>query len=315
MDRNLALEFVRVTEAAAIASAEWIGLGEAKKADGAAVDAMRARFNQIDFKGTIVIGEGQKDEAPELYVGEEVGTGNGPVMDIAVDPLECTNSVAQGRYNAMTVIVTGEAGSLFSAPDTYMDKIAVGKEASQVIDLDASVKDNVKKTAQALGKDIRELTVMVLERPRHEKLIQEIRDAGARVRLVTDGDVATAVAACLPNNDIDMIMGIGGSTESVLAATPVKIMGGEFLGRFAPQNEKHKKIITEAGLDTKKIYRACDLAKGEHLTFTATGVIDGPMVRGVVVRDDYIITHSIVLRGKSGTMRYIETHHDAFSNS
>lgn len=312
MDRNLALEFIRVTEAASIAAAQWIGLGDGKAADGAAVDQMRTRFNQIDFSGRIVIGEGKKDDAPELYVGEQVGRGTGPRMDLAVDPLECTDSVAFGRYNAISVIVAGSEGSLFSAPDTYMDKIAVGKAARGVIDLDAPVKDNIAKTARALGKDIRELTIMVLDRPRHEKLLQDIRDAGARVRLVTDGDVASAIAACVPDNDVDMILGVGGSAEAVLAAAPVKIMGGEFLARFAPINEKHAKIVAEAGFDAKKIYHAEDLAKGEQLTFTATGVIDGPLLKGVVYAPHAVVTHSVVLRGLSGTARYIETHHDAY---
>lgn len=312
MDRNLALEFVRVTEAAAIAAAEWIGYGEAKKADGAAVDAMRIRFNQIDFQGTVVIGEGAKDEAPELYVGEKIGLGAGPEMDIAVDPLECTESVAHGRYNAMSVIVVGAARSLFHAPDTYMEKIAVGRAAAGVIDLDATPTDNVRKTARALGKDVREMTVMVLDRPRHDPLVAELRKAGARVRMVTDGDVATAVAACIPDNDIDMIMGIGGSTEAVLAAAPVKIMGGQLLARFAPQNDKHAQIVKAAGYTTSTVYTAEDLAHGHQLTFTATGIIDGPLLRGVVVRPHCIETHSIVLRGTSGTCRYITTQHDAY---
>ncbi len=312
MDRNLALEFVRVTEAAAIAAAEWIGLGDGKAADKAAVDHMRSRFNHIDFSAIVRIGEGKKDEAAELYVGEELGTGKGPRMELAIDPLECTDSVAFGRYNAMSVIVAGSEGSLFSGPDTYMDKIGVGPEAAGVIDLDASVKDNVHKTAKALGKDVRELTVMILDRPRHEQLIAKVRNAGARVRLVTDGDVASAIAACMPDNEVDMILGVGGSAEAVLAAAPVKIMGGGFLARFAPVNEKHAALVSEAGLDTKKIYTAEDLAKGEQLTFTATGVIDGPFLRGVIYQHNALVTHSVVLRGSSGTLRYIETHHDVY---
>ena len=241
MDRNLALEFVRVTEAAAIASAKWIGKGEGKKADKAAVDAMRTRFNQINFSGTIVIGEGSKDEAPELYTGEHVGTGTGHEMDIAVDPLECTDSVAYGRYNALTVITTGPKGTLLSAPDTYMEKIAVGREAKGVIDLDAPVKENISKVARALGKDVSEVTVSLLDRPRHESLIQEIRDAGARVRLITDGDVAVAVSTCLPESPIDMLLGTGGSTEGVLAAVALRILDGEILTRFKPRNDEDKK--------------------------------------------------------------------------
>ncbi len=231
MDRNLALEFVRVTEAAAIASAQWIGRGDKNRADGAAVDAMRSRFNQIDFCARVVIGEGEKDEAPQLYTGEVVGKGRikgRPQFDLAIDPLECTESVAYGRYNAMCVIATGPVGSLLHAPDTYMEKIAVGKEAAKAIDLDASVSINIKKVAKALKKPVKDVTVVVLDRERHQKLIGEIRSVGARVRLITDGDVAAAVATCMSDNPIDMLMGVGGSTEAVLAAVPVKMMRRAF---------------------------------------------------------------------------------------
>jgi fructose-1,6-bisphosphatase II len=309
MDKNLALEFVRVTEAAAIASAKWIGKGDKNAADKAAVDAMRTRFNQIDFKGTIVIGEGSKDEAPELYTGEQVGKGSGPEMDIAVDPLECTDSVAYGRYNALAVITTGPKGSLMSAPDTYMDKIAVGPEAKSVIDLDASVKENITNVAKALGKDISEVTVSLLDRPRHEPLIKEIRDTGARLRLITDGDVAVAVSTCMPQSPIDMLLGSGGSTEGVLAAVAMRIMGGEILVRFKPRNHEDKKKLGELGISDKQIFTAEDMAKGEILTFTATGVIDGPLLPGVIFAPKTIITKSIVMRKSSGTIRFIETHH------
>jgi len=309
MDRNLALEFVRVTEAAAIAAAKWIGKGDKIAADKAAVDAMRIRFNQIDFSGTIVIGEGSKDEAPELYTGEKVGKGNGPQMDIAVDPLECTDSVAYGRYNATTIITTGPRGTLMSAPDTYMDKIAVGKEAKNVIDLDAPVKDNIAKVAKALGKDIEEVTVSMLDRPRHENLIKEVRETGARVRLVTDGDVAIAVATCLNESPIDMLLGTGGSTESVLAAVAVKILGGEILCKFKPRNDEDKKKLAELQISESKIFNSEDMAHGDMLTFTATGVIDGPMLPGVLFTPHTIITKSVVMRKTSGTIRYIETHH------
>ncbi|MDD4531124.1 MAG: class II fructose-bisphosphatase [Candidatus Pacebacteria bacterium] len=315
MDRNLALEFVRVTEAAAIASARWVGKGDKNAADKAAVDEMRARFNQIDFKGRVVIGEGEKDEAPKLYTGEIVGKGKLPVMDLAIDPLECTDSVAWGRYNAMAVIAAGEKGSLLHAPDTYMEKIAVGPEAAKVIDLDASVKTNLQKIAKALQKKVGDLVVVVLDRPRHEKLIKEIRSAGARVRLITDGDVAAAVATCLPKSGIDVLMGVGGSTEGVLAAVPLKIFGGEILCRFSPRSEKDlediKNHLKKAGIsNVKKIFSAADLAKGKHLTFTATGVIDGPLLEGVDFGEDKIITHSIVVRGVSGTVRYMTTYHN-----
>lgn len=311
MDRNVALEFVRVTEAAAIAASQWIGRGDKHAADGAAVKQMRNRFNQIPFRGTIVIGEGKKDKAPELYNGEKVGSGDeGTEMDIAVDPLECTDSVAHGRYNALAVVVAGSPGSLLRAPDTYVQKIVVGKAASGVIDLDAPVLDNIKKSAHAIGKDVREMTVMVLDRERHAKLIADIISAGARVRLITDGDVAGAIATCFPESGIDMLIGTGGSTEGVLAAVPVKTLGGQILSRFTPRNKDEEKEAFAMGIeDLSKIYTAEDLAKGKDLTFTATGVIDGPLLPGIIVKKDYIISHSMVLRTKSGTIRYMNTHH------
>lgn len=313
MDRNLALEFVRVTEAAAIASAEWVGRGEKNKADGAAVSEMRKRFNQVDFKGTVVIGEGEKDEAPMLFTGEKVGTGKGPEMDLAIDPLECTDSVANGRYNAMAVIAAGRKDSLLHAPDTYMEKIAVGSLAKKAIDLDAPVKDNLKKIAKAIGKSIADLTVMVLDRERHEKLIEEIRKSGARVRLITDGDVSSAIATCFPESGVDVAMGIGGSTEGVLAAVAIKVLGGEILCRFKPRKESDIPKIKNAGIkNINKIFTSEDLAKGNELSFTATGVIEGPLLRGVVFEENKIITHSVVTRGISGTIRYITTHHHLY---
>jgi fructose-1,6-bisphosphatase II len=310
MDRNLALEFVRVTEAAAIEAAKWIGRGDKNKADGAAVDAMRSRFNQIDFSGTVVIGEGEKDRAPKLYTGEKVGTKKGPAMDLAIDPLECTSSVAYGRYNAMTVIASGPKGSLLHAPDTYMKKICVGPLAKKVIDIEASVKTNIEKTAKALNKKVEDITVVILDRERHSDLIKEVRDADARVRLITDGDVAAGIATCFPENAIDMLMGVGGSTEAVLTAVPVKILGGEILCQFKPKKEADIPKIKAAGVkDIDQIFNAEDLAKGKELTFTATGVIDGPLLSGVIFGKNKAITHSIVIRGLSGTVRYITTHH------
>ncbi len=313
MDRNLALEFVRVTEAAAIASSNWIGRGEKKKADGAAVEAMRSRFNQVDFKGTVVIGEGEKDEAPMLYNGEVVGTRLGPEMDLAIDPLECTDSVAFGRYNAISVIAAGKKGSLLKAPDTYMEKIAVGPKAKSVIDLNLSVKENLKRIAKALDKKITELTVMVLDRERHQKIIEEIRQTGSRVRLITDGDVSAAIATCFPESGVDVYMGVGGSTEGVLAAVAMKVMSGEILCRFKPKNPNDEEKIKKMGIkNLNKIYASEDLAKGKELSFTATGVIDGPLLKGVVYQNDKIITHSVVIRGISGTIRYITTYHHQF---
>lgn len=310
MDRNLALEFVRVTEAAAISAAQWIGRGDKHAADGAAVDAMRSRLNQIDFSGTVVIGEGKKDKAPMLFTGEKVGKSKIPQMDLAVDPLECTDSVAHGRYNALAVIAAGAPNSLLHAPDTYMEKLAVGPQAKKVIDIDAPVKDTIKKVAKALGKDVREITVLVLDRDRHNELIKEIRKAGARVRLITDGDVAGAIAPSLPDADIDILMGIGASAEAVLAATAIKVLGGEILARFKPLKNKHLEEIQQAGIkNIHRIYTSEDLAKGKQLTFTATGVIEGPLLQGVEFKKDTIITHSLVIRGLSGTLRYITTHH------
>ena len=309
MDRNLALEFVRVTEAAAIASAHWIGRGEAKKADAAAVDEMRDRFNQIDFRGCVKIGEGKKDEAAELYTGEIVGKGTSPEMDLAVDPLECTDSVAHGRYNALSVIAAGAKGSLLSAPDTYMEKIAAGPRAAKVIELDAPVAINIKKAAKALGKKVSDMTVLTLDRDRHKYIIDETRKVGARVRLITDGDVAGAIATCMDDSGIDLLIAVGGSAEAVIAAAAIKILGGEVLCRFKAKDEHHAALIKESGLNTKKVYAAKDLAKGEALTFTATGVIDGPLLQGVRFTERGIITHSMVIRGASGTVRYITTQH------
>jgi len=310
MDRNLALEFVRVTEAAAIASAQWVGRGEKKKADGSAVKAMRERFNQVDFRGTVVIGEGEKDEAPMLFNGEKVGTGKGPEMDLAIDPLECTDSVANGRYNAIAVIAAGAKGSLLHAPDTYMEKIAVGNHARKAIDLNLSTKENLKRIAKALNKKVSDLTVMVLDRERHMKLIEEIRKAGSRIRLITDGDVSAAIATCFPDSGVDVYMGIGGSTEGVLAAVALKVMGGEILCRFKPKKESDIPKIKATGIkDLNKVFTSEDMAKGKELSFTATGVIEGPLLQGVVFEKNKIITHSVVTRGLSGTIRYITTYH------
>lgn len=309
MDRNLALEFVRVTEAAAIAAAKWVGKGEAKKADGAAVDEMRDRFNQIDFAGTVVIGEGSKDEAPELYNGEKVGRGTSPHLDLAIDPLECTDSVAFGRYNAISVIAAGAKGSLLNAPDTYMEKLAAGPKAAKAIKMGASVKVNIEKVAKALGKKVSDVTVCVMDRDRHRDLIAQIRKVGARVRLITDGDVAGAIAPCMPESGIDMLMGIGASAESVLAGVAVKILGGQLFARFNPMKDSHYQELKKHGLNDKKVYSVSDLAKGKVLTFTATGIIDGPLLEGVKFYDSKIITHSLVIRGQSGTVRYITTHH------
>lgn len=311
INENLALEFVSATDAAAIAAALWIGRGNGKAADKAAVDAMRFRLNLIDFNGEIVIGEGAKDEAAELYNGEKVGSGNNPLLidlDIAVDPLECTDSVAFGRPNAMSVIATGPRRSLYRAADSYMEKIAVGPEAAGVIDLDAPARDNIVKIAAALQKDISEITVAVLDRPRHDNLIKEIRKTGSRVQLFTDGDVAMAIATCMSESPVDILMGIGGSTEAVLAAAALRCFGGEILCRWKPK-EDHLPRLKAAGItDFKKILNVEDLAK-KRTSFTATGVISGPLLEGIVFKQNVIITHSVVITTDPKMSRFIKTYH------
>ena len=310
---NLALEFVRVTEVGAIAAAKWVGKGDGKAADQASVDAMRTYFNTIDFNGIIVIGEGAKDEAAELYIGEKLGTGSGSLCEIAVDPLECTDSVAYGRTNALSVIATGPEGSLYRAADSYMEKIAVGPSAKSVIDIDATPTDNIKRVAKALGKDVSKITVAIIERDRHEKLIAEVRAAGARVQLFTDGDVAMGIATCKGSSPVDILMGIGGSAEAVLTAAAMRCLGGEILCRWKPKDEKHTARLHKAGVtDFSRVFTSNDLAKGEDVSFTATGVLSGPLVKGVTVGAEYTNTHSIVMTSHPRTVRYISTRHINF---
>jgi fructose-1,6-bisphosphatase II len=307
---NLALEFVRVTEVGAVAAAKWIGRGDGKAADQASVDAMRNYFNQIDFRGRIVIGEGAKDEAAELYIGEELGTGSGPVVEIAVDPLECTDSVAYGRSNAISVIATGPEGSLYRAADSYMEKIAVGPDAASVVDIDSTPSENVRKAASALGKDVSEFTVAILERERHNELIAEVRATGARVQLFTDGDVAMALATCFSANPVDMLLGVGGSAEAVITAAAMRCLGGEIICRWKPKDEKHVARLHEAGVtDFSQVFRSRDLARGKDLSFTATGVMNGPLVRGVTVEAHKIRTSSVVMTSNPQTIRFIKSHH------
>lgn len=310
MDRNLALEMVRVTEAAALAAARWMGKGDGKSADAAAVEAMRDVLDSIPFDGQIVIGEGERDEAPMLYIGEKVGKGNEPQVDIAVDPLECTNSVAYGRGNAMAVVAMAPKGDLLNAPDCYMEKIAVGAEAADVIDLAAPIEENLARVAKAKDYAISDLTVVILDRDRHAEIISRVRKVGARIHLITDGDVAAAIAAASPQTGIDLLLGTGGAPEGVLAAAALRCLGGEIQGRLVFRNKDEVRRAEAMGItDLNKIYRAEDLAKGDNVMFACTGVTDGDLLRGVQYHTDGAKTHSLVMRLATGTRRTITTEH------
>jgi fructose-1,6-bisphosphatase II len=311
MDKNLALEFVRVTEAAALACARWMGKGDANAADDAAVEAMRRVFDAVDIDGTVVIGEGERDEAPMLYIGEKVGTGNKKMkVDIALDPLECTNSVAYGRHNAISVLAASEDGNILHAPDTYMEKIAVGPEAKDVINLCDSVEANLRRIAQAKNFDVSDLTVVVLDRERHKDLIAQIRKVGARIHLILDGDVSAAMATALPGTGVDVLMGIGGAPEGVLAAAALRCLGGAIHGRLVPRNNSELERCHKMGIkDIDKIFKTEELAKGNNIMLAATGVTDGDLLKGVRYTSTGAYTHSIVMRSKSGTIRFVSTEH------
>ena len=270
--RNLALDLVRITEAAALASARWLGKGDKNGGDQAAVDAMRLSFNSVDIAGKVIIGEGEKDEAPMLYNGEKLGTGKGPEVDVAVDPVEGTNLLAFGRPNAISVVGVAPSGAMYDpGPSYYMKKLVVPAEARDVVDINAPVEDNLKKAAKALGKDVDDLVVFVLDKPRHKNLIQEIRQAGARIQLHTDGDVAGALMAVDPLSDVDIMVGTGGTPEGVLAACAIKAVGGQILAQLDPQKEHEKKALLELGYDLKQIFTVDTLIKSEDVFFAATG--------------------------------------------
>jgi fructose-1,6-bisphosphatase II len=308
--RNLSLELVRVTEAAALMAGRWMGRGNKEAADGAAVDAMRQVLNTIDMDGVVVIGEGQKDEAPMLYTGEKVGTGQGPEVDIAVDPVEGTRLVAQGMPNSIVIMAVAERGSLYGWQDiAYMEKIAVGPEAAGVIDIDAPVEVNLRRIAEAKGVEVSDLTVVILDRPRHEQLIRDVREAGARMKLIIDGDVAGGLLAAMPGTGIDVLMGIGGSPEAVITACALKCVGGDMQTRLWPRNDEERRIVEERGLDTEKIWGLNDLVRSEDVFFVATGITDGELLRGVHYFADGATTHSLVMRERSGTVRYVESSH------
>jgi fructose-1,6-bisphosphatase II len=310
-DRNLALELVRVTEAAALAANRWVGRGDKEAADQAAVDAMRHMLSTVSMDGIVVIGEGEKDEAPMLYNGERLGGGGGPEVDVAVDPLEGTRLTALGQPNAIAVIAVAERGTMFfPGAAVYMDKIAVGPEAADAIDIDASPTQNVQGVAEAKGKALNDVTVIVLERDRHDDLIAELRDAGARVNLIRDGDVAPAIAAAhAAVAEVDMLMGIGGTPEGVIAAAAIKCLGGALQGRLAPRNDEERNALVAAGYDVDRVLTTDDLVAGEDVFVAATGVTGGALLDGVRYTKEGAVTDSIVMRSRSGTVRRIEAEH------
>ncbi len=311
MDRNLALEFVRVTESAALAVGRWIGRGDEKAADHAAVESMRKAFDSIYFDGTIVIGEGERDEAPMLYIGEKVGGGKGAgaKIEIACDPLEGTTITAMGRSEALSVIAAGDEGNLLHAPDTYMDKIAVGPAAKGAIDITKSPTHNLKEVAKALKKEVEDMMVIILDRPRHADLIAEVRRTGARIRLIGDGDVSAAIAVARPESGVDMLIGIGGAPEGVIAAAALRVLGGDIQGVLKFRNEQEKVRAGQMGIkDLNRIYGIEDLAKGDVM-FIATGITNGSYLHGVRYFGGGAHTHSIVMRSETGTLREIHATH------
>src|SRR5947209_2373351 len=308
-DRNLGMELVRVTEAAAIAGARWLGRGDKEAADQAAVDAMREMLAKIDMDGVVVIGEGEKDEAPMLYNGERVGNGNPPQVDLAVDPIDGTTLTAKGQPRALAVLAVAERGSMFDpGPCVYMNKIATGPDAAGVIDIDAPVAENLRRIAEAKREDVQDLTVMVVERPRHDDIIKEVREAGARIELVSDGDVAGAIATARPGTGVDLLVGIGGTPEGVIAACALKCLGGAIHARLYPRSDEERQAAIDAGYDIDKVLNTDDLISGECY-FVATGISDGDLLRGVRYRGEGATTQSIMMRSKSGTVRVITADH------
>lgn len=310
MERSLSMEVVRVTEAAAIASAKWLGRGLKIEADDAATSAMRTMFDTIPMHGTVVIGEGEMDEAPMLYIGEELGLRNGgPDVDIAVDPLEGTNIVAKGGNGALTVLAIADKGNLLNAPDMYMDKLAVGPEAAGKVDINASVTDNLHAVAKAKNKDISEVVAILLDRPRHQHIVDEIRAAGACIKFIQDGDVAAAVNTAFDETGVDIMFGLGGAPEGVIAAAALKCLGGDFQGKLVPEDDEQIERCKKMGLDINKVYGLNDLVKGDDAIFAATAVTDGELLKGVQYKGEYCLTHSVVMRAKTGTVRFVEGRH------
>ncbi|MBA1334108.1 MAG: Fructose-1,6-bisphosphatase, GlpX type [Firmicutes bacterium] len=313
MNRDLALNLVRVTEAAALRAAKFLGRGDKNAADQAAVDGMRHMFDTVHINGVVVIGEGEMDEAPMLYIGEKIGCEDkdAPEVDIAVDPLDGTNLIAKGRPNAISVVAMAPRGCLLHAPDMYMDKIAVGPAAKGKVDINAPLEENLKNVAKALNKDISDLTVTMLDRPRHEETIERIRRLGARIKLFSDGDVGAAIAAGFEHTGVDILLGIGGAPEGVIAAVAMKCLGGDFQGRLVPYSEEERERCRKMGIeDTDKVLYLDDLVKGDEAFFAATGVSDGELLKGVVTYGhNRSRTHSVIMRAETGTIRFIEAIH------
>ncbi|KRF25852.1 class II fructose-bisphosphatase [Phycicoccus sp. Soil803] len=309
-DRNLALELVRVTEAAAMAGGRWVGRGDKNGADGAAVEAMRALISTVSMKGVVVIGEGEKDDAPMLYNGEEVGDGNGPECDVAVDPIDGTTLTAKGQSNAVSVLAVSDRGSMYDPSAVfYMDKLVTGPEAADVVDIRLPVAENIKRIAKAKKETVEDVTVVMLDRPRHQELADEVRDAGARLRFISDGDVAGAIMAARDDTGIDLLLGIGGTPEGIITACAIKCLGGVIQGRLWPQDDDERQRALDAGHDLDRVLSTDDLVTGENCFFVATGITDGELLKGVRYRAGGATTHSLVMRSKSGTIRLIESHH------
>jgi fructose-1,6-bisphosphatase II len=309
-DRNLALELVRVTEAGAMAAGRWVGRGDKEGGDGAAVDAMRELVNSVSMRGVVVIGEGEKDNAPMLYNGEEVGNGDGPECDFAVDPIDGTTLMAKGLANAISVLAVSERGTMYDPSAVfYMNKIAVGPDAVDAIDITAPIGENIRQVAKAKKVSVSDLTVCILDRPRHKQLITDVREAGARCRLISDGDVAGAISACRPNTSTDLLVGIGGTPEGIIAAAAIRCMGGAIQGQLAPKDDEERQKAIERGYDLDQILHTEDLVSGDNVFFCATGVTDGDLLNGVHYYGGGCTTQSIVMRSKSGTVRMIEAYH------
>jgi fructose-1,6-bisphosphatase II len=309
-DRNLAMELARVTEAAALAAARWMGRGDKEAADQAAVDAMRMMLGTVQMDGIVIIGEGEKDNAPMLFNGEKIGSGEGTSVDVAVDPLEGTRLTARGMPNAISVIGVTERGSMFDpGPCFYMEKIATGEEGAAVIDIEAPIADNLSRLATAKNTNVSDLTVTILDRERHDQIVKEVRGAGARIHFITDGDVAGAISAAREGTGVDLLLGIGGTPEGVIAACAIKCLGGMIQGRLWPRNEEERDAAIDAGYDLDKVLTTDDLVWGDDVFFAATGVTDGDLLNGVRYRRNSAITQSIVMRSRSGTVRMIDALH------